>query len=745
MKSKFIIKNVLAFLLQAVLFYALNNDNAPLSVSLFAAVVICDVGVLLPAVAFIIAFLKYKSLIMLADAFITAAGVILIYSIYKKRGKKPSVESILYVFLSQAVYIAFYQGEIINKLVYTAIITVFYFVCQVAVNTVVYKNFIAKPTVYEAASVAAVFSVCSIGVLGIAGTNVYRAISVFILLFAVRLYKSPSAMPVACVLALPVAIFSGDLSYFAYYCAAFFAAFVFAEYVGVLSALSVVATDVAFAFLLKFYADYGYIEALFTFLPAFVFALIPSRLYETITEKGYMCGDRLVRQTVARVKSNLSGKIYDLAGAFSEMNGALSVLSEQNEQKKTAIKKISRASVARACNKCSQYRLCELTDGRALFKLIDLGLNKGRLTLVDLPKEYLDGCINPNPLIFEINRLIDGYNARMEQLKKADDLKRILSVSVLGVERRLSELAFELSQSTQSDKKQEKRLTEFLLRRGVKTFGVSVCGDTDVIVSLIVKEKADDDKIISYIDQFTSTETEVTSEQKILNGLKFLEIKKRYPMQAAFGVSAMTKTDSPYSGDVHSLLKLDGGKFLVALSDGMGSGEGALSTSSASIGLIEGMLKAGLKPNVVLPIVNEIVSVSTEDNFSAIDIGIVDLNEKTFDFIKIGAPYGFILSDEGIRYIEGSSLPIGILSEIKPTTAHAGAQSGDILIMSSDGITDAFGSSTDFVEFLKGAPSKNPQALADTVLKEALSRTGGIATDDMTCLCVRLFENHGAA
>ena len=745
MKSRSVFKYLLSFFLQVVLYYALNNDKAPLSVSLFAAVVMCDVGVLLPAVALIISFLKYKSLIMLADAFITAAGVILIYSIYKKRGKKPGVESILYVFVSQAVYIAFYQGEIVNKLVYTAIITVFCFVCQVAVYTAVYKNFIAKPTLYEALSVAVVYVVCSLGILGFAGTDVYRAISVFILLFAVKLYKSPTALLVSCFLALPITIFSGDMTYFAYYSAAFSATFVFSEYVSVLSALSVVAVDVAFAFLLRFYADYGYIEALFTFVPAFIFALIPSRAFEKITEKGYMGGDRLTRQTVAQVKSNLSGKIYDLAGAFSEMNGALSVLSEQNEQRRTAVRKISRTSAARACKKCPNYRICDLAGSDCSERLVDLGLNKGRLTLVDLPKEYLDGCINPNPLIFEINRLIDGFNARLEQLKKADDLKRILSISVLGLESRLNELAFELSESSKRDKNKEKRLTEFLLRRGIKTFGVSVCGDSDVTVSLIVNKKTDNDLILSAISEFASVQTEITSEQNVRDGLKFLEIKKRFPMQAAFGVSAVTKTNSQYSGDVHSLLKLSNSKFLVALSDGMGSGETALSTSSSSIGLIEGMLKAGLEQSVVLSLFNEIISVSTEDNFSEIDIGIVDLSEKTFDFIKIGAPYGFILSDEGIRYIEGSSLPIGILSEIKPTTAHAGAQSGDILIMSSDGITDAFGSSTDFVEFLKSAPNKNPQTLADTVLKEALNRTGGIAADDMTCLCVRLFENQGVA
>ncbi|MBR1891655.1 MAG: SpoIIE family protein phosphatase, partial [Clostridia bacterium] len=72
--------------------------------------------------------------------------------------------------------------------------------------------------------------------------------------------------------------------------------------------------------------------------------------------------------------------------------------------------------------------------------------------------------------------------------------------------------------------------------------------------------------------------------------------------------------------------------------------------------------------------------------------------------------------------------------------AYCGIRGGDMLVMLSDGVTDAFASSSDFIEFLKTAPQKNPQTLADSIIDRALGLCSGVAADDMTALCVRLYD-----
>jgi stage II sporulation protein E len=68
-------------------------------------------------------------------------------------------------------------------------------------------------------------------------------------------------------------------------------------------------------------------------------------------------------------------------------------------------------------------------------------------------------------------------------------------------------------------------------------------------------------------------------------------------------------------------------------------------------------------------------------------------------------------------------------------------QENDVLLFLSDGITAAFGSSTDLYEAVKTIPSTNPQELANSLLDKALTAYGNVAKDDMTVVAVRLFES----
>ncbi|MBQ2908768.1 MAG: SpoIIE family protein phosphatase, partial [Clostridia bacterium] len=76
-----------------------------------------------------------------------------------------------------------------------------------------------------------------------------------------------------------------------------------------------------------------------------------------------------------------------------------------------------------------------------------------------------------------------------------------------------------------------------------------------------------------------------------------------------------------------------------------------------------------------------------------------------------------------------------------PTTCSCEISDGDVIVMVSDGVTDAFGSTGDFIDFLKGAPLYNPQELSDTILSRALTLSGNTADDDMSALCVRFFKS----
>ena len=141
----------------------------------------------------------------------------------------------------------------------------------------------------------------------------------------------------------------------------------------------------------------------------------------------------------------------------------------------------------------------------------------------------------------------------------------------------------------------------------------------------------------------------------------------------------------------------------------------------------------------VLSTVNKILTFGNEDNFTALDIGVIDLFSGLADFIKIGSPFSFIITSSSVKIIEGNSLPLGILDEMNPTTCRTNLSSGDVIVFVSDGISDAFSSSSDLISFLSNERALNPKTLADNILEKALSLSDGKANDDMTVFCIRLF------
>ena len=89
--------------------------------------------------------------------------------------------------------------------------------------------------------------------------------------------------------------------------------------------------------------------------------------------------------------------------------------------------------------------------------------------------------------------------------------------------------------------------------------------------------------------------------------------------------------------------------------------------------------------------------------------------------------------------VEGSALPIGALENITPATYKTTISTKDIVIMTTDGIVDAFETYENMIEFVSGLATNNPQTIAEAILNEALTLNDMSAKDDMTVLVARTY------
>ena len=209
------------------------------------------------------------------------------------------------------------------------------------------------------------------------------------------------------------------------------------------------------------------------------------------------------------------------------------------------------------------------------------------------------------------------------------------------------------------------------------------------------------------------------------------------------GSAKITKDGSEISGDCSLQIKLADGKYLLAIADGMGSGEKARECSKIALRLVKQMLSAGFNKDESIKMINSRLNLAgNSEIYSSLDISILDLFVGKVELLKNGACSTYIKNKKNIRKIDSTSMPVGIVNNIVLQSNTIDIIDGDIIIMCSDGVLEAKDDTKrEWIEdFLKNVSTNNVQKLADLILAEAVDNSFGIAQDDMTVIVSKIVK-----
>ena len=204
-----------------------------------------------------------------------------------------------------------------------------------------------------------------------------------------------------------------------------------------------------------------------------------------------------------------------------------------------------------------------------------------------------------------------------------------------------------------------------------------------------------------------------------------------------------TKNNSEISGDSFIQTKLRDGKYMMAISDGMGSGPRAKKSSSTVIKMLKRLLTTGFDKDISIGLINSSVNLnSSEETYATIDISVFNDNTGNIEFIKNGACPTFIKSGNNVEVVKAISLPAGIVEDIDLVVYDKDLKGGEILVMCSDGILESNEELTNkeiwVKELLENIETDDIQRIADILLQESIDNGLGIAKDDMTILIARV-------
>ena len=751
----------LACAFSSILLGQIGDNGEPFSLALFYGAASAGLSPL------VCAFLHLFSSLLTFDPFTillyTIQSVFLAAAFYLQRrfGKneflKTGVLPLLGLSLSLGVFFAFapfnayllpLQAISLAATAQKAIIACFIFLLS-TIFSVAMKALLHKLLKCRLRDDEIVFTLFSLALIGVGfcrflSVNAYMGAAFFILFLYACITKDNSAPICAFVLSLPPLLVANlsPARFFIY---------------GVTITLFIKSGRLAaVCALLTVFFIYGYLDGLYAYptnqlvlsilsalLPSLFFILIPMPFLRKAENKLIFYREKhLSRIAINRNRSAIGEKLFEISSVFREIESTFTALGTGEAEE--AARAFLRDKVCEeVCATCQNRAICENKGGMsALNTLIEIAAMKGKANLIDIPNVLTDVCANQSGLLYAVNRQLVDYRKYMTEAENAASGRALLANQAQGVSEILKNLALEQSEPLRLYTDKEKALNVALLSAGIVCSEVLIYGEEDnLTLSLITFGKSDVKKIAAVASHLFNTNM-IISERLALSQNKYCCILRKKPyFDAAFGVSSMKKAGENASGDTHSVIKIDESTFMVALSDGMGSGEYAKRISESTISLLESFYRAKMPSELVLSTVNKLLAFNKEESFACVDIAIVDLENGAAGIVKIGAPVAFILSQNTVKVLENTSLPLGILDSLHPDTSEYTLNENDVLLFISDGISDAFGSTADLYEVLRTMPMHNPQQLTDTLLSRALEAYGGKAKDDMTAVAVRLFKN----
>lgn len=511
--------------------------------------------------------------------------------------------------------------------------------------------------------------------------------------------------------------------------------------------------------------DYSSLTGILTesTLAAVIFMLIPVRWQEKLSDilpafDIKTSSNHTVSVQDTRLKEITADRIKNWAKVFRELSASFDQVSTtvQQVQEEEGLQKLFDEVAKRVCDGCALYRTCWERDSyRTYQNMLDLLAvveQQGQVTIEDLSDDLKKRCARLKEMAITITCLYETYKVNRYWQKKLLESRSLVSEQLNGVSRIMDNLSGELALDVELNGDMERTLLEHFEKIGIPIEEIYTLHHNGGQLEVgVVKPACRGEMECRYtvapvVSRVVGRPLTVTNTQCQLHEEEGICGFKLYPAlnyRLIIGVAKESKAGNGVSGDSYATLQLRQGKCCLLLSDGMGVGPKAALQSSTTVSLLENLLESGFEESLAIKTVNSILMLrSAEENFSTVDLTVIDLYKAEANIIKIGAVPGFLIRNGEVEVIQTNSLPAGILEDIDVASVTRQLVNGDIMIMVTDGILDAYGGPLAkedwFSRVVQEGIGLAPQEMAEVLLQIAKSASGGQAKDDLTVVVAKI-------
>jgi stage II sporulation protein E len=496
-------------------------------------------------------------------------------------------------------------------------------------------------------------------------------------------------------------------------------------------------------------------------LAILIFFLTPRSVFSNLARyiPGTVEHSKEQQQYLRKIRDITAGRVEQFSTLFQTLSNSFQTPAQatNNEDDEKEVDYFLSNVTEKTCQTCFKKERCWVQNFSKTYDSMQRIMTEteeyGGIKDQVLFSEWKKHCIKPEKVIKVIEQEHNQHLVNQKLKRQVIESRKLVADQLLGVSRVMGDFAKEIQKEKEAHHYQEEQMLEALRSVGLEIGHIDIYslekGNLEIEMSVSDNNHGRAEKIIAPMLSDLLKETVIVKKEEHAfypNGFSHISFGSAKQFVVDTGVAHVAKGGAYVSGDCYSTIELGSGKYAIAISDGMGNGERAHLESNETLQLLQKVLQSGIEETVAIKSVNSVLSLRTTDEvFSTLDLAMIDLQDATTRFLKIGSIPSFIKRGSQVIKVEASNLPMGMIQEFDVDVVSEQLKAGDLLIMMSDGIYDAprhvENKEAWMKRLLSELKTEDPQEIADLILEKIIRDEQGSIDDDMTVVVAKIKRN----
>jgi serine phosphatase RsbU (regulator of sigma subunit) len=238
----------------------------------------------------------------------------------------------------------------------------------------------------------------------------------------------------------------------------------------------------------------------------------------------------------------------------------------------------------------------------------------------------------------------------------------------------------------------------------------------------------------------------IEKELEVAATIQKMILPKTIPQVDGFEITGVSVPTTQVGGDYYDVISLPDGKIALAIADAAGKGVPAALLVSTLQACLHAYLESNLKLEELMQKVNRVIfRSSTENKFITFFIGILDPFSKKLQIVNAGHYPPLLIRKNNLTKMPTTGVVLGCIESVPFICKEFELESNDVLVMFTDGITEASNSSHGaygderLEKLILEFNGHSAEYLKEAIYKDVRAFAGGAEqSDDITMLILKV-------